>query len=402
MEFTATQRTTSNYDKIHPQLQVVGNKIYYVWQERCDYGDNKYSQIWTAVMNIDGTGFVATQRTTSAYHTNETYTLQLQVVSDKIYYVLSKYGDNNRGQIWTAEMNIDGTGFTATQRTNYSGNYNPQMQVVESKIYYVWYRYDDNNKPQIWTAEMNIDGNDFTATQRTTSNYDKIGPQLQVVGNKIYYVWYEFSSYWQIYTAVMNIDGSGFTATQRTPSLYYAEVEPQLQVVGNKIYYVWRDYYPGHPYHQIYTAEMNIDGTGFTATQRTRRDADRYAPQLQVAGGKVNYVWRGKTYNTPSQIWTAEMNIDGNDFTATQRTTSNYDKIGPQLQVVGNKIYYVWQEHDGSHYQIWTAELTIVPPLSRIKYWTGTEWKTGTLKVWDGSNWVVKPVKFWTGTEWKT
>jgi hypothetical protein len=25
---------------------------------------------------------------------------------------------------------------------------------------------------------------------------------------------------------------------------------------------------------------------------------------------------------------------------------------------------------------------------------------TGQIKVWNGSNWVAKPVKYWTGAEW--
>ena len=90
-------------------------------------------------------------------------------------------------------------------------------------------------------------------------------------------------------------------------------------------------------------------------------------------------------------------------FVATKRTTSNYDKDRPQLQVVDTKIYYVWREFDGSYYQIWTAEVTgEIEPSINIKHWTGTEWKQAVaLKRWTGSAWVDVTLKYWTGTIWK-
>jgi hypothetical protein len=46
----------------------------------------------------------------------------------------------------------------------------------------------------------------------------------------------------------------------------------------------------------------------------------------------------------------------GGAFKATKRTDSDCYKIGPELQVVGSKIYYGWSEGDGvSNMQIWTA-----------------------------------------------
>jgi len=68
-----------------------------------------------------------------------------------------------------------------------STGYQPQLQVSEEKIYYVWHEYDGPFR-QIFTAEMNIDGTGWKAEKRTSGPSDKTFPQLQVVGNKIYYV----------------------------------------------------------------------------------------------------------------------------------------------------------------------------------------------------------------------
>ena len=199
------------------------------------------------------------------------------------------------------------------------------------------------------------EGSDFSPSQRTTGGLsDKYNPQQQVVGTKIYYVWHELEgSYNQIWTAEMNTDGTGWTAKKRTTTAYSKD-DPQQQVVGTKIYYIWREYVGS--YYQISTAEMNTDGTGWTATQRTTSAYHKFEPQLQVMGTKIYYVWN-ESDGTYYQISTAEMNTDGTDWTPTQRTTTAYSKEDPQQQVVGTKIYYVWSEYDGSYSQIWTGQL---------------------------------------------
>jgi len=52
------------------------------------------------------------------------------------------------------------------------------------------------------------------------------------------------------------------------------------------------------------------------------------------------------------------MNTDGTGWAATKRTDSAYSKSELQLQVVGTKIYYVWEQNDREYdYEIWTGEM---------------------------------------------
>ena len=55
------------------------------------------------------------------------------------------------------------------------------------------------------------------------------------------------------------------------------------------------------------------------------------------------------------QIWTAVAKRDGTEWKAQKRTKSPYGKYDPQLQVVRNKIYYVWHEDHGPTEPIWLA-----------------------------------------------
>lgn len=137
----------------------------------------------------------------------------------------------------------------------------------------------------------------------------------------------------------------------QTPSTGY---QPQFQAHGKKLYFVWHEY--DGPFRQIFTAEMNADGTAWKARKRTSGQFDKVFPQLQAAGDKIYYVRQQPDADKNRQIWTMEMNRDGTGWREAKRTTTPFDKQFPQLQAVEKKIYYAWNESDGKYRQIWTAE----------------------------------------------
>ena len=68
---------------------------------------------------------------------------------------------------------------------------NSVLESVNDKIHYVWQEDDGSGVCNIWTAQMNTDGTGWSATRRTFSD-DAWIPQLVLdsVNNKIYYTWH--------------------------------------------------------------------------------------------------------------------------------------------------------------------------------------------------------------------
>ena len=334
-----------------PQFQIFEDKIYYVWHEY----DGPFRQIFTAQMNPDGTAWKAEKKTSGQF---DKVFPQLQAAEKRIYYVRQQPDAMKNRQIWTMEMNTDGTGWKEVQRTNTPFDKQfPQLQVVGNKIYYTWNEFDGKHR-QIWTAEMDIDGTGWNATKRTSSPLDKFEPQFQFAGDKIYFVWREFDgSHFQIWTAVMNRGGTEWQAAKRTNSPQDKH-NPRFRINGGKIYLAWHEA-DGPDWekarYQIWTAHMNLDGTGWRAIQRTLAGFDKYTPQLQVAGGKIYYVWE-ESDGKNRQLWTAVANQDGTGWKAEKRTKSPHGKYDPQFQIIGNKIYYVWHEDHGPQEPIRVAE----------------------------------------------
>lgn len=371
LKSSESQKTTSNYEKYNIRLQVFGDKIYFVWDE---YDGSNY-QIWTAVMDIDGSNFTATKRTTSA--TDKQHP-QLQVVGDIIYYVW----DEEDLEIWTATTTLAGASWSATKReTNTESTSSVQFQVVGDTIYFSWQESDGTNK-QVWTATMTTAGADWTATKRTSDATTKTYIQFQVVGDTIYFVYLQTGG--ELWTATMTIAGADWTATEKVDNNCHF---PQLEVVGDKIYFVYAD--DSSPL-QLYTAVMDIDGSNWSSTKRTSFTdpaQNVWEIQLQVVGNKIYYIFSKQLSGGNKYIYLAHMDIDGTNWVQTLTITGASKKQTPQFQVIDDIIYYVWTEEvsdGGTYYQIWTCDNVIAIGygewLKFITAATGTI-PTGTKKV---------------------
>jgi hypothetical protein len=349
----AIQTPSTGYQ---PQMHASGDVIYYVWHEY----DGPNRQIFTGGMKTDdATGWKASKRTFGPY---DKVFPQLQLLGNKIHYVRQQPDAGKNRQIWTMEMNPDGTGWKEVQRTNTPFDKQfPQLQAAGNKIWYTWNESDGKNR-QIWTAEMNADGTGWSAARRTSSPFEKFEPQLQVEGEKIYFVWRESDrTHFQIWTAEMNHDGTGWQARKRTSSPFDKH-NPQFQVNGEKIYYAWHEG-DGSDFrkarYQVWTAQMGKDGSNWKATQRTTTPFDKYTPQLRVAGNRIFYVWE-ESDGKFRQIWTAVENKGATGWRSEKRTKSSYGKYDPQLQIVGKRIFYVWHEDHGPTEPIWVAAEMVV------------------------------------------
>jgi hypothetical protein len=346
-DFKFEQQTVRETNKDNPQFQVVGDKIYYVWSDYVNY----VWQLYTADMNTYGSDFSEEKKTSGD---NYKINPQLQVVDDNIYYVWTS--DN----ITSAKMDAGGGDFLWEKELSTSNinKENPQFQVVDNKIYYIWVEFD--GPVYIFTCNMNTDGGSPQQENHSYNElYGKKNPQLQVVNNKIYYVWQGTHGDldYEIWTGEMDKNGIELSGGPKTATDNNNE-HPQFQLVDNMIYYVWQEGKKTVKY-QIWTAENNTITKNFPPpVQRTSDNVNKTNPQLQVVGDKIFFIWIQPDVLGFDQIWTAEMNIDGSDFSTKQMTFSKENKKDPQLQVVGSKIYYVWIGPGEKGFdQIYTAEM---------------------------------------------
>lgn len=353
MTFVATKRTESPYQKYYiPQFKVAGDKVYFAWVQK---DENNVLQIWTATMNTDGTNFEQVQRTYTLPPTGH-HVPHLDVDANNIYYFW--YGTNASGDkcLYTAKTDLQGNGFEPTERRVVPAITAYDMQVQGTKIYYVWNEGVKTNAAyiyQIFTGSMDIDGSNWEATQRTFSELEKYAPCLEVAGDKIYYAW---DADLELWTAVMNLNGTGFEETKRTDT----EKKPsniRLHVSGDTIYYCWQEL-DEYSVNSIYTAKMDTEGLSWEGPVKRH---EGISPDFKVdaSNQKLDYVflqWEGEDQH----LFTAQMNLDGTGFQATKRRDATYEMsmYSPRVDLEASPLHYLWYEEDEDTLkQIWTGKL---------------------------------------------
>jgi hypothetical protein len=236
------------------------------------------------------------------------------VVGDHIYYSLKYIGQ----EIYLTGKSTTGfTDFEYVQRTSPTPQAPGSVPSVPNMYIsggYVYMGYVMDN--QVHTARNRLDQSGWESVQQTDSTGRKWRTYPQADGDRVYYVYMEENSCgWQIFTAESNADLSQWHASQRTSFCTTSPGEVpvvtgghvRFQVAGGRIYYVW-SYPDENGYWQVWTAEMNKDGTGWEARQRTYTHIDKWRPELHVVGGKVYMVWwEGQSHWAGGTIYTAVM-----------------------------------------------------------------------------------------------
>jgi hypothetical protein len=311
------QRTRIPFTADEPKLQATGNIIHYEY-----FGQDARSvwQIWTGNSNLDGSAFQAVQRTRE----REGYRVEqgaMQVVGNNIYYAWPEQDDKNIWQTWTASSGIDGSGFRPVQRTT-NGAAFVQQQVAGNRIYYLlntsWGKPHPTYKRYLNSMEIAV-SDKRGGKLRVLKSIDNItagtgGAAFQVTRGKLYFAYIQADNDDRVhlFTGNMKTDGSGFRAVQRSfgDNVRGIPGVPQLgiKVIGDKVYYA----------------------LVLVRTDKTAAEASKQLFQKNTIG------------RDDVDFWTAEANVDDSGWETTQRTKSPPDivPVYKGIAVVGGKMYY--------------------------------------------------------------
>jgi hypothetical protein len=396
-----------------PQLTVLGSKLYAIWLENNDINlvSPMVSQIRVAVYNgddaspswafVDGNGGSGINKDATKY---TGYPPQLTVLGSKLYATWTErnsmayqirvavYNGDDASPSWAF---VDGNGANGINKDATKSAESPQLTVLGSKLYATWAEDSGSGMMRIWVAVYNGDdaspswafvvGN-YGANGIISADFNTaFGPQLTVLGSKLYATWLEFNNIVGPSRLVRQIRVAVYNGDDASPSWAFVDVNganginkdatksaesPQLTVLGSKLYATWVE--DNGATYQIRVAEYNgddaspswafVDGNGANGINK---DATKNAgsSQLTVLGSKLFATW-AEDNGAASQIRVAEYNgndtspswafVDGNGANGINKdATKNADS--PQLTVLGSKLYTTWAEDNGVAFQISVA-----------------------------------------------
>ena len=392
-------RPPSSYSSIRgPDFQVTGDTIHFTFNSDHPRRENPSRQnrngwrtfpwndwqIWTGTVDTNLSNWQDRQRTVPPFSGVEP---KLQVIGDRIYYEYFGQDANGVWQIWTGQSFADGSDWRTTQRTHEPDDYRVEqefnLQVVGNRIYYAWEQRDETDDWQTWTASSDLDGASFKSVKRTTAGGGI--PQLQVVGSKIYYLYPSVkiharsggsrpapssaerpTQFKESATfAVSDIDGGAWRILRTIENTTHIGGWGAFQINDGRIYFTSNQIDEQDHVH-LFTGDMDTQGNDFHWRQRTFGNENSGIPEggrgIQVVGNKIYYIFRldpgrqttrqivEKPIVEPDDeglsVWTAESNIDGSGWNATKRTTAppSIDLGYQGIQIVGGKAYYAGSE----------------------------------------------------------
>lgn len=319
------QRTRLPFSGDEPKLQVAGNSIYY---EFLGQDADGVWQIWTARSNLDGSNYVAVQRTHE--HERGSYRVEqggLQVVGKEVFYFWPQKDEHGIWQTWTAFAKLDGSGFTPVQVTT-DGSVFVYAQMVNKQVYYLmndsWGRHRGaDERKYVGSVSIGVSdrrGRGFRVLKRIdVASVGTGGAAFRVANGKVFlaYIQADPQGHVRLYTGHMNVDGTDFRAVERKLGDGVEGIPGVAQlgvtVVGYKVYYAIE----------------------FVATQKTAPEAAKELFQKATIGKE------------DVTFWVGQANIDDSGWKVVQCTDAPPDMVPRYKGVaaIGGKLYHSLTEY---------------------------------------------------------
>jgi len=351
---------------------------HYAWTE--EDGDT-IRQLWTGILTPSD-GFTATKRTSGTGY-DDIQDMGMCVHGGKVYMAYGHAEDFSGTQkLYTAVMDEDGTDFAESLRRTFPDatawrTQHVQIHALDSTIYTAWIERIGSYY-QLLTATMDLDGSNWSATQRTSDATDKTDLDMQIYNNMIYVLFVDLSGgNWRLNLASINLDGTNWAAIERYTLTGPAYHRATMHIVDDVLYLFWGETSTDYHYDYLYLATRNVGyerltitskSAAFTvgetitggtsgATATVKVDADTY---LDVSERSVTVFTDGEEIEGGTSGSTATMTSsdEGGWSKSTLDTIDHWEYHDPTLTtwthyhtmyVEGNFVYLAWTQQTGTY-----------------------------------------------------
>ena len=243
--WTIREHQFTPFSPVEPKMQVVGDQIYYnffaVNKSQLDVtGACRIEEFYTARSNLDGSDFQATPRLTPEEFGRRTEQSCLQVVGEQIYHAYVKMDEHAKWQLWTAQSNLDGSGWRTVQRTT-DGSWIPRFQATTDGIYYYYGRYYKTH-PQdtFYIAKSDFDGRDWQVIAKFHDEFARPLGRLLVANGWIFVTFavQDNNGIARLHTGRLDVNGHRRQFIKRTDHLTGAG-PGHVRIIGDRLYYCY-------------------------------------------------------------------------------------------------------------------------------------------------------------------
>ena len=296
--WTIREHQLTPFSPVEPKMQVVGDQIYYnffaVDHSRPDVtGTRSIGEFYTAHSNLDGSDFQATPRLTPEEFGRRTEQSCLQVVGERIYHAYVKMDQHVKWQLWTAQSNLDGSGWRTVQRTT-DGGWIPRFQATTDGIYY-YYGRPRKTHPQdtFYIAKSDFDGRNWQVIAKFHDEFARPLGRFLVANGWIYatYTALDNDRICRFYTGRLDVNGQRRQFIKRTDHLTDTGAA-HIRFMGDRLYYCYGKQKSSETSLQYWRAESDLDGGNWRIepiTDPNVRHSMSYGA-FQMVGGRTYWL----------------------------------------------------------------------------------------------------------------
>lgn len=261
-----------HFIKNKARFVIHSDKVHYVYLKN----DGTYDQIYTAISDLDGSGFAETKRTTGAYNCESP---NIIACATYIHFAWERFAQKEIGLARTAH---DGTGYSETTPalSLNRGNFTPKLIVNGSTLYMFYYDetawgapyHSDLYGPHHSSMALDHTGLSYTALNCWNMYLPENDPdtsihppvKVDIDGSTIYY--YIYSNYGHMWLCTSALDGTGFSIQAPEMVYDYNGINDSAFKVGNTNVHYIRAFSSVLPFYQLRTAVSAKAGTGWSET----------------------------------------------------------------------------------------------------------------------------------------
>jgi predicted secreted protein with PEFG-CTERM motif len=353
--FTSPVNISNNQgDSILPQMAVSGNNVYVVWS---DNSTGKFN-ISFAKSTDGGTNFGKSIDISKGVGSSGSP--QIAVVGNNVY-VVWQMKTTGKYQILFAKSTDGGATFgNPGIISNKPGDSSyPKISTSGDNIYVAWSYTATNKDYDVLFSKSTDGGSTFSTPVNISNNLGDSGlPQMAVSGNNVYVTWENNGlGNFEVFVAKSADSGITFASPVNISNNMAPSGAPQIAASGNNVYVVWMDRTPGN--YDIFVAKSNDAGSTFgmpVNVSNTPKDSG-YA-QITASENNVYVVWTETISNKNYDVFFAKSTDGGATFGIPVNVSNNVGPSGWPLVAASNNIYVTWEDSTPGNFDIFIAKST--------------------------------------------
>jgi hypothetical protein len=341
-------------DSVLPQMAVSGNNVYIVWN------DNSTGKFVISFAKSTDRGTTFGTSIDISKKIGSSGSPQLAVVGNNVY-VVWQMKTTSKYEIFFAKSTDGGATFgTPVNISNNSGDSSyPKILMSGNNIYVVWSYTVTNKDYDVLFTKSTDGGATFSTAVNISNNLGDSGlPQMAVSGNNIYVTWENNGAgNFEVFVAKSNDNGNTFAPPVNVSNNAAPSGAPQIIASGNNVYVVWMDKTPGN--YDIFVAKSTDKGSTFgTPVNVSNTPKDSGYPQITASGNNIYVVWTETISNKNYDVFFAKSTDSGATFSTPINITNNMGPSGWALIAAPDNIYVTWEDSTPGNYDIFIAKST--------------------------------------------